>query len=151
MTLSSSAGNLLLVVCKGLPLVGQDQPRLAQRVTAEHATDGVGDQLAHGVGQQQCLQLVLAFVVAVAVVRVAGQGDFIEVNLFIQLILQTVDVNKDAVVFLLQPLHLQSHLPPVGAELQRRLKIVRIQKRQTGEIPGCFIGIPVRQKSTIET
>jgi len=109
--------NPLQVVLDGLALVGQDQPRLIQRKAAEHAAHGIGDQLAHGVGQQQSLQLVLALVVAVAVVWVAGQGDFIERHLGRQLILQAIGLNEDAVVLFLQPLHLQRHLPPVGAEL----------------------------------
>ena len=99
--------NLLQVVLDGFALVGQDQPRLVQRVAAEHAAHGIGDELSHGVGQQQRLQLFLALVVAVAVMRVAGQGDFVERHLGRQLILQAVGFDEDAVVLFLQPLHLQ--------------------------------------------
>jgi hypothetical protein len=90
----------------------------------------------------------LALVVAVAVVRVAGQGDFVERHLGRQLILQTVGLDEDAVVLFLQPLHLQRHLPPVGAELlvgglQGWLAVVGIQQRQAGEVPRGFVGIPL--------
>ena len=108
--------NPLQVVLDGLTLVSQDQPRLVQRVTAEHAAHGIGDQLAHGVGQQQRLQFRFALVVAVAIVRVAGQGDFIERHLGLQFILQAIALDEDAVILCLQLLHLQRHLPPVDAK-----------------------------------
>ncbi len=43
---------LLQVVLDGLILANQDQTRLVQRVTAKNAAHCIGDQLAHGVGQQ---------------------------------------------------------------------------------------------------
>jgi hypothetical protein len=136
------------IVVEGLPLVGEDQAGLVERVAAEHAPDGVGDQLAHGVRQQQRLQLLLALAVAVPVVRVAGEGDLVERHLRGQLVPQAVGVDEDAVVLLLQPPHLQHGLPPTGAKmpvgfLQRRPAMFGGEQREGSEVPGGFVGVPV--------
>ena len=72
---------MLQVVFNGLALVGQDQPRLVQRISAKHAAHGIGDQFADGVGQQQGFQLFLALVVIIAIMRVTGQSDLVEWHL----------------------------------------------------------------------
>ena len=56
--------------------VGVDKARLVEAVAAHHAADGVGDKFLDGIGQEQRFQLFFAFVAAVAVVGVAGKGDF---------------------------------------------------------------------------
>ena len=82
-----------------LALVGQDQPGLVQRIAAEHAADRIGEELFHGVGQQERLQLLLALVVAVAVIWVAGEGYFVERHFGCQFILQAVGLNEYAIIF----------------------------------------------------
>ena len=136
------------IVVESLPLVGEDQAGFVQRISAEHAPDGIGDQLAHGVRQQQRLQLLLALARAVPVVRVAGEGDLVQRHLGGQFVLEAVGVDEDAVVLLLKPLHLQRGLPPTGAKmpvrfLQRRPAMFGGKQREDGEVPGNFVGVPV--------
>ncbi|GGE43217.1 hypothetical protein GCM10007421_16790 [Halopseudomonas oceani] len=72
--------------------------------------------------------------------RIAGERDLTKVNLLIKLILQAVGVNKDAIVLLLQELHLQRHLAPVSAELlvaglEHGLAVVGVQQSESDEVP----------------
>ena len=136
------------IVVESLPLVGEDQAGLVERVAAEHAPDGIGDQLAHGVRQQQRLQLLLALARAVPVVRIAGEGDLVQRHVGGQLVPQAVGVDEDTVVLFLQPPHLQHGLPPTGAKmpvgfLQRRPAMFGDEQREGGEVPGGFVGVPV--------
>ena len=66
-----------------------------------------------------------------------------------EFVLQTIGVDEDAVVLLLQPLHLVGHRLPVAAQVgvgggQRGLAVLGPQQRQGGEVPGGFVGVPVR-------
>ena len=76
------------------------------------------------------------------------QGNFAQRHFGRQLVLKAVGIDENAVVFFLQPLHFQRHLPPVGTKfpvrcLQGRLTVRLQQQRQTGEVPGGLVGVPV--------
>jgi hypothetical protein len=140
--------NLAHIILHRLPGIRQDQPRLVQRIAAKHAAHGIGDELAHRVGQEQRLVFGVGFAGAVAVVRIAGERDLVQRHVGREFVLQAVGVDEDAVVLFLQPLHLQRHRLPVGAQAgvggwPAWLAVLGPQQRQGGEVPGGFIGIPV--------
>jgi len=136
------------IVLKRVPLVGEDQARRVEAVSAEHAADRVGDEFLHGPLPQPRLAGLVGQVPLDRVGRVAGEGDLLDRDLRGQLVLEPVGVDEDPVVLLLETLHLRRHAGPVGAEvgvggLERAGPVVRGEKGESGEVPGGLVGVPV--------
>ena len=134
----------------GLP--GEDEPRHIEGIPPEHTADGVGDEAAD-----------------IASEIGAAHGDVLILDLGGQLVLQTVDVDEDAVQFLLVGFELVEALlaltlPQEPAQLERAgyLRKVAVERAHRAgdrggipplivpfdegvlrEIPGGFKGVPV--------
>ena len=137
------------VVLQGVAGIGEDQAGVIEAIAAHHAAGGIRQQFLDRVLAEANPEFVFSEIAAVAVGGIHREGDLLDRHFGSEFLLEAVGVDEEAVVLLLQALHLGDGLFVVGnpggiAGFDGGGGIGgSCQEGEGLEVPGAFVGIPV--------